>query len=93
MFDVAVGDVPAPVLLIANVSGSDQTVDVFIGTSGVVGTGKYTTRLVDHGIWRVDISDADKNSHIVVVSQGFLVVQLVSDDGQRVSAVTCLPRH
>jgi len=91
-FNIAIGDVPSPALLIANVGGGEQVVDVHRGTRGADGAGKFTNpRLAVNAIWRVDLTDADKNANIVVSSTGPVIVQLVLDDGQRVSALTCLP--
>jgi hypothetical protein len=67
-------------------------VDVFRGTRGCYGCGTYTTpRLVNNGLWRVDLTDADKNADLIVTSTGPIIVQLVLDDGKRVSALTCMP--
>ena len=91
-FAIALGNVPFPTLLIANVSGGDVAVDVFRGTRGCYGCGTYTTpRLVNNGLWRVDLTDADKNADLIVTSTGPIIVQLVLDDGKRVSALTCMP--
>jgi hypothetical protein len=91
-FAIALGDVPSPTLLITNVSGADQAVDVFLGTYGAAGNGRYSTpRLVNNGLWRVDLTDLDKNANLFVTATGLIVVQLVLADGKRVSALTCMP--
>ena len=78
-------------LLVANVSGSDANVDVFVGTSGVPGSGKYNNpRLVNRATWRIDIQPEDYQAHLELASTGDVIVQLVIDDG-RLNAITCLP--
>jgi len=91
-FSIALGDVPTPALLIANLNGQDVSADVFRGSRGADGAGAFTTpRIAANALWRVDLTDADKNTNLVVHSSGLVIVQLVFDDGQRVSALTCLP--
>jgi hypothetical protein len=92
-FSIAIGpDVPSPSLLIANVSGSDCAVDIFRGTRGSANGGTQTNpKIATNALWRVDLTDADKGSNIVVASTGIVIVQLALDDGSRVSALTCLP--
>lgn len=90
LFPVALGDIAAA-LLVANVSGSDVTVDVFIGTKGADGTGKHSIpRLKNNALGRIDLAQDDDNAHLVVSATGDIIVQLMIDDG-RVNGVTCIP--
>lgn len=91
LFPVALGDIAAASLLVANVSGSDVTVDVFIGTKGADGTGKHSIpRLKNNALGRIDLAQDDDNAHLVVSATGDIIVQLMIDDG-RVNGVTCIP--
>jgi hypothetical protein len=92
-FGIVVGTFTAAVLLVANLSGTDVGVDVFVGTNGPPGTGKYTTGALNNlSLWRVDLQPSDQNSHLVVAaSGGDIIVQLVVDDGKVVYTVPCLP--
>ena len=81
----------AAALLVANVSGSDVGVDVFRGTKGAPGNGVHNTPRIQHNaIWRVDLTDADENGHLVVSATGDIIVQLMIDDG-RCNGITCMP--
>lgn len=95
LFSVAIGKIAdAATLLIANLSGSDVHVDVFLGTKGASGFGKYVNpRLRINSIWILDVDPADANSHFVVSSTGDIVVQLAVDAGKKntVTEVTLLP--
>ncbi|PEN54692.1 hypothetical protein CN540_16870 [Bacillus toyonensis] len=91
VFPLTIGSITKGTLLIANVSDSDVNVDVFTGTAGTPGTGKYNNPiLTKFSIWSVDLQPSDQFSHLVVMSSGDIIVQLVLDDGQ-VHVVTCLP--
>ncbi len=61
VFAMAIGDITdSATLLIANVSGGDQIADVFLGTTGGPGSGKYTTsRITNHEMWIVDLDPVD----------------------------------
>lgn len=92
LFSVPVGDVPTPTLLIANVSSGDVSLELFFGAKAADGTGsRGTPRLAPNATFRVDLTDADKFKNVIVNASGAVIVQLVSDDGQRTSAFTCLP--
>jgi hypothetical protein len=81
-------------LLIGNVSGSDVTADVHLGTRGAVGNGAYTKPLLsNHTIWIVEIDPAHANTNLIVVSSGDVVAQLVVDEGKKnaLTGVTLLP--
>jgi hypothetical protein len=90
IFDFVLGDTPArATLLIGNVSGADATVDVFIGTTGAVGTGKYSIpRLKNNGSWIVDLAPADAQSHLVISSTGNIIAQLAIDYSRIGTALT-----
>jgi hypothetical protein len=93
-FTVHVGDlrgVATASLVVANVSGSDIVADVFVGTEGSAGTGKYSNaRIPNRNTWQVDLASDDENANIVVTTSAEVIVQLVIDDG-RLNAVTVLP--
>lgn len=81
-------------LLVANVSGGDVAVDVFVGAKGVPGHGKYTNPALNNmSLWIVELDPTDARSHLVVASGGHIVVQLAVEDGQKgtVTEVTVLP--
>ena len=83
-FPIAIGNVRAATLLIANVTGTDVGVDVSLGTSSPAqGGGIYSTpRLVTGAIWRVDLTAADFNSFVVVRATDNIIVQVVTDTGR-----------
>jgi hypothetical protein len=88
----ALGNFRSATLLIANVSGMDQSVDIFKGARGADGSGYITNpRLRNHGIWRVDLTQNEALSNVVVTSTGFVVVQVVIDDGNTVQSFMALP--
>jgi hypothetical protein len=94
MFPIHVGDVRGTAtasLLVTNVSSGDAAVDVFVGSAGAGGAGKYTNpRLRIRNIWRIDLQPEDANTHLVLRSDADVIVQLVVDDG-RLEALTVLP--
>jgi hypothetical protein len=83
-FPIAIGNVRAATLLIANVSGTDVGVDVWAGaTYGAHNTARYSTpRLVTGGIWRVDLTAAEFNSFVVVGATDQIICQVVTDTGR-----------
>lgn len=85
VFTMAIGDIThSATLLIANVSGGDQIADVFLGTTGGPGGGKYTNgRIPNQGMWIVDLDPADANSNVIVGASGDIIVQLVVDGGKK----------
>jgi hypothetical protein len=93
-FTLHVGDlrgVATASVIVANVSGSDVFADVFLGTPGSAGAGKYSNpRIQNRTTWRVDLQPDDEDANIVVTASAEVVVQLVIDDG-RLNAVTVLP--
>ena len=93
-FTFHVGDlrgVATASLVVANISGADVFADLFIGTIGSAGTGKYSNpRIQNRETWRVELQPEDEHSNVVVTSSADVIVQLVVDDG-RLNAVTVLP--
>jgi len=90
-FPIINGAVSSSTILVANVSGTDVTVDIFVGTKGADGTGKYSiTRLKPNSVGRLDLTADDANSHLVLSATGDIVAQIVIDDGKPVG-VTCIP--
>jgi hypothetical protein len=81
-------------LLIGNVSHSDVTVDVYLGTRGAPGNGAYHKPLLsNHTIWAVEIDPAHANTNLIIVSSGYAVAQLIVDEGKKnaLTGVTLLP--
>jgi len=93
LFSVTVGNFSRASLLVANVSGTDLTVDVFVGTAGAPGAGKYSLPDVKNNmIARIDLDPSDSNSHLVMRSTGDIVAQLVVDTGKStITQVTLVP--
>jgi hypothetical protein len=91
-FTVHVGQISGTAsILIANVSAGDVVADVFLGSGGAAGTGRYTNpRVQPFTTWRVDLRPEDQNANLVVKSTGDVVVQLVVDTG-RLEALTVMP--
>jgi hypothetical protein len=92
LFSIALGNFRSASLLIANVSGTDQAVDVFKGTDGVPGTGIfYNPRIGNNGTWRVDLTQNEALSHLIVQSYGVLIVQVIIDNGKSVQSFMVSP--
>ena len=95
LFSTPIGNIIAPgaTLLIANLSGGDIAVDIFLGAKGAPGAGKYVNpRMKSNAFWIVDLDPADSNSHFLVSSTGDVIVQLAVGDGKKgISAVQLLP--
>jgi hypothetical protein len=78
-------------VLVSNVSGGDVAADIFVGSAGGAGNGRYSTpRIENRTTWRVDLLPDDANASLVLTSNGDVVLQLVIDDG-RLDAVAVLP--
>jgi hypothetical protein len=95
-FAFAMGEIPhGATLLVANVSGADVNVDVFLGTAGLPGSGKHNDgRLQNRSSWIVELDQSDARSHMLVVSSGETVVQFAEPGGKNgnvVSEVAVLP--
>jgi hypothetical protein len=96
VFSTPFGDIPPrATLLIANLSGSDVAVDIFLGTKGAPGGGKYVIpRLVNNASWIIDLDPTDSNSHVILSSTGDVIVQFAvgdSDSKKGISAGQLLP--
>jgi hypothetical protein len=71
-------------LLLANLSGNDAIVDVFVGSAGAPGTGKYTVRVRDSGLGTIELDPAtDSNAHLIIVSSRDILAQLAIDEGKK----------
>lgn len=91
-FPVTLGEFSRATLLVANVSGLDVTVDVFAGTKGADGSGRYSIRLKPLTVGRLDIDPADANSHLFLSSTNDIIAHLVVSTGTNtVSGVTLIP--
>src|SRR5262249_14143626 len=95
LFPVTLGPFSRASLLVANVSGSQASVDVFIGSKGPDGKGTYTIPLLKpNSIGRLDLDPIDARSLFVLSSTGDIVAQLVVDTGKStVTEVTLVPVH
>jgi hypothetical protein len=93
-FNVALGKFRSAWLLVANVGGSEQVVDVHVGTRSADGSGVHSNpRLPYFGIWRVQLSQAEAQSNLVVSSTGAVVVQMMIDDGTKAQSFVVLPSN
>ena len=94
LFSIALGNFQSASLLIANVSGGDQGAEVFLGTVGAPGSGIHTNgRIRNHGIWRIDLTQNEARSNVVVRATGLVIVQVVIDDGRSIQAFTAAPSY
>jgi hypothetical protein len=92
LFGIALGNFRSASLLIANVSGGDQSVDIFAGTGGAHGSGIFSTpRLGNNAIWRVNLTQNEALSNLIVSSTGLIIVQVVIDDGRSIQSFQVLP--
>ena len=91
-FAVALGSFRSTSLLIANVSGSDQAVDVFKGTRGADGFGIFSNpRITTTAIWKVNLTQNEALSNLIVHASGLVIVQAVINDGQTIQSFMVLP--
>lgn len=91
-FSIALGSFRSASLLIANIGGSDQVVDVHVGTRSSDGSGIYSNpRVGPFQIWKVNLSQNEAMSNLVVSSSGPLAVQLMIDDGTKPQAFVVMP--
>jgi hypothetical protein len=90
---VAVGDLmSATYLFIANVSGQTQAVDVYFGTRGAPGAGKYTNgQLPPNAVWQVQLQAGDGDQNVIIGSTGNVIAQIAIDDGNKVDETMLLP--
>jgi hypothetical protein len=96
LFSTPFGDIPpSATLLIANLSGSDIAVDIFLGAKSAPGGGKYAIpRIVNNASWVVDLDPTDSNSHVILSSTGDVIVQFAvgdSDSKKGISAGQLVP--
>jgi hypothetical protein len=92
-FPVPLGDFVGAALLVANLGAGDIGVDVFLGTKGPDGTGKYRIPRLKPNSWGIlQITDpTDARSHLVLTSTGNIVAQLAIDTGKGIHELTVLP--
>ena len=91
-FAVALGTFPSARLLIANLSGSDVAVDVFKGSKGADGFGIYSNpRITTTAIWKVNLTQNEALSNLIVHASNPIIVQAVIDDGQTIQSFMVLP--
>jgi hypothetical protein len=83
LFSIALGTFRSARLLIANVSGAQVSADVFQGTDGAPGQGIYANqRIPNFGQWRIDLTQNEALSNLVVIASSVVIVQLEIDDGK-----------
>ena len=91
-FAIALGSFRSASLLIANVSGNDVYADVWVGTRGTDGGGIFSNpRLVPAAVWRVDLTQNQALSNLIVSSSGNTIVQAVIDDGKSIQSFMVTP--
>ena len=91
-FAIALGNFRSASLLIANVSGSDQAVDVFKGTRGADGFGIFSNpRITTTAIWKVNLTQNEALSNLIVHASGLVIVQAVINDRQTIQSFMVLP--
>ena len=92
LFSIALPNYRSASVLIANVANSDALVDVFKGTGGAPGTGFiHNPRLPTHHIWRVDLTQNEALSHLIVSANNNIIVQVVIDDGRSIQSFMVTP--
>jgi hypothetical protein len=92
IFSIALGNFQSAHLLIASIAGSGTNVDVFQGTDGPPGGGIYSIQFIPNfGFARIDLSQNEANSHLVVVAASIVIVQLVIDDGKTIHSYMVAP--
>ena len=93
-FAVALGTFPSARLLIANLSGSDVAVDVFKGSKGADGFGIYSNpRITATAIWKVNLTQNEALSNLIVHASNPIIVQAVISDGQTIQSFMVLPQQ
>jgi hypothetical protein len=92
LFSLALGNFRSASLLISNVSGAQVTVDVFKGTNHAPGSGIYSNpRVPNYGQWRVELTQNEALSHLIVQASGSCLVQVVIDDGRSIQSFMVTP--
>ena len=93
-FAVALGSFRSATLLIANLSGSDIAVDVFKGTRGADGFGIFSNpRITTTAIWKVNLTQNEALSNLIVHASNPIIVQAVINDGQTIQSFMVLPQQ
>ena len=77
LFPITNGAVSSSAILVANISGADVVVDIFVGTKGADGSGKHSIRVKPNTVGRIELTADDANSHLVMSSTGNIVAQIV----------------
>jgi hypothetical protein len=90
LFPITNGAVSSSAILVANISGSDVQVEIFVGTKGADGTGKHSIRVKPNAVGRIELTADDANSHLVMSATGDIVAQIVIYDGKDIIGVTCI---
>jgi hypothetical protein len=91
-FGIALGAFRSASVLIANVGGGEQVVDIHVGTRSADGSGIFSNpRLATRATWRVNLTQNEALSNLVVTSTGPIVVQVVIDDGRSIQSFQVLP--
>lgn len=92
LFSIALGNFQSARLLILSIAGSGANVDVFRGTDGPPGTGIYSIQYIpNNGFARIDLSQNEANSHLVVQASSIVIVQLIVDDGKQIRSFMVPP--
>ena len=92
IFSIAMGNFQSARLLILSIAGSGANVDIFRGTDGPPGTGIYSIQYIpNNGFARIDLSQNEANSHLVVQAGSIVIVQLVIDDGKQIRSFMVPP--
>jgi hypothetical protein len=91
-FGIALGTFRSASLLIANASGMDLAADVFKGTRGADGGGIFSNpRINVNAVWKVDLTQNEALSNLIVTATAPVIVQTVVDDGRAVQSFMVLP--
>jgi hypothetical protein len=91
-FALALGSFRSATLLIANLSGSDVAVDVFKGSRGADGFGIFSNpRITTTAIWRVNLTQSEALSKLIVRASNPIIMQAVINDGQTIQSFMVLP--
>jgi len=91
-FAIALGNFRSASLLVGNVSGSDIEVDVFKGSQGANGFGIFSNpHLAPNAIWKVNLTQNEALSNLIVHASGPVIMQAVIDDGQTIQSFMVLP--
>ena len=93
-FAVALGSFRSATLLIANLSGSDVAVDVFKESRGADGFGIFSNpRISATAMWKVNLTQSEALSNLIVHASNPIIVQAVINDGQTIQSFMVLPQQ